>query len=281
VNEPDLTHPPQALVSPAHPKSAKADSLPRDAPFPETTDDVTTTFKIDGDTLVIDLRRRRTILSSAPCGGGLVRARYILNHQVPPNPVDHEAGGSWDDPSRYLSKVAARLGAHGPRVGLMTAVPMTKLVVLREQVDELWVEGFFTVGVSNAVRAGATMPHGAGHAGRATIGTINIILVTNGRLTASAMVGVVQVLTESKTAVLLEEAVTAWDGSPGATGTGTDAVVVASGDGPAVRYSGTHTVLGAMIGKVVSQGMREGLSRYRTWASQHKWAGCSGNTEAR
>ena len=30
----DLTHPPQALFSPAHPESAKADSLPGDAPFP-------------------------------------------------------------------------------------------------------------------------------------------------------------------------------------------------------------------------------------------------------
>ena len=232
-------------------------------------DDITTTFRIDGDTLIVDLGRRRTILSSAPCGGGMVRARFILNHQVPVHPIDHEASGPrepYGDPARYLSRVAVRLGVHGPRVGLMTAVPMSKLVVSRERVDALWVEGFLTVGVSNAVRAGAGVSGGGEQPGSAAAGTINIILVTNARLTGSAMVGVVQVLTESKTAVLLEEGVSAWDGSPGATGTGTDAVVVASGDGPTVRYSGTHTVMGELIGTVVSRGVRQGLRRYRDWA---------------
>ena len=284
MHEPHLTHPPQALVSPAHPESAKADSLPGDAPFPEAYDAVTTAFRIDGETLIIDLGRRRTILSSAPCGGGIVRARYILNHQVPLHPIDGEVCGArqfYGDPARYLSKVAARVGAHGPRVGLMTAVPMTKLVVSREQVDALWMEGFLTVGVSNAVRAGGGVSGGGQRTESAAAGTINIILVTNARLPASAMVGVVQVLTESKTAVLLEEGVSAWDGSPGATGTGTDAVVVASGDGPAVRYSGTHTIMGDIVGRVVSRGMREGLRRYREWASRDKAAVSLGNTEAR
>jgi iron complex transport system ATP-binding protein len=262
----------------------KADSLPGDAPFPEAHDDVTTTFRIDGETLVIDLGRRRTVLSSAPCGGGIVRARYILNHQVPLHPVGHEEGRSRDpygDPARYLSKVAAQVGAHGPRVGLMTAVPMRRLVVSREQVDALWVEGFLTVGVWNAVRAGAAVSGGGQRLGRSAAGTINVILVTNARLTASAMVGVVQVLTESKTAVLLEEGVSAWDGSPGATGTGTDAVVVASGDGPAVRYSGTHTIMGDLVGRVVSRGMREGLRRYREWASRDKASVSPEHTDSR
>ena len=247
-------------------------------------DDVTTTFRIEGDTLIIDLGRRRTILSSAPCGGGLVRARYILNHQVPRQPIDHpgrDARESRGDPSRYLSKLAARLGVDGPRVGLMTAVPMTKLVIVRERAEELWVEGFMTVGVSNAERAGATGAPAPGISRRATAGTINIILVTNARLTASAMVGVVQVVTESKTAVLLEGGVAAWDGSQGATGTGTDAAVVASGGGPAVRFSGTHTVMGGLVGKVVSDGVREGLRRYWAWAAQDKAAAHSGCTEVR
>ena len=59
-------------------------------------------------------------------------------------------------------------------------------------------------------------------------GTINVILVTNARLSAAAMVGMVQVATEAKTAVLLRAKVKSWTGRSGATGTGTDAVVVVS-----------------------------------------------------
>ncbi|MGH7228005.1 MAG: adenosylcobinamide amidohydrolase, partial [Nitrospiraceae bacterium] len=92
-------------------------------------------------------------------------------------------------------------------------------------------------------------------------GTINIILVTNARLASSALVGAVQVATESKTAVLLSKKVPSWTGSPGATGTGTDAVVVACGTGPRLRYSGTHTKIGEMIGRLVRRGVTEGLIR--------------------
>ena len=62
-----------------------------------------------------------------------------------------------------------------------------------------------TVGVTNAVRAGEprTLP------AKNRAGTINIILITNAALTVSAMVTAVQVITESKTAVLLDRRVRA------------------------------------------------------------------------
>ena len=73
--------------------------------------------------------------------------------------------------------------------------------------------------------------------------------------------------TESKTAELLSERVPSWTGLPGATGTGTDAVVVASGvqgEGMALRYSGTHTLFGEMIGRLVRRGVGEGLARWES-----------------
>ena len=113
----------------------------------------------------------------------------------------------------------------------------------------MWVECFCTVGVTNAVRAGEP----ASHDGRShrcdRIGTINIILVTNATLAVPAMVGAVQGATESKTAALVEKHVRSSSGLHFATGTGTDAIVVASSlDGRhRVQYSGTHTGLGSMI----------------------------------
>lgn len=230
-----------------------------------------THWTVKDHALLIDLGRTCRVLSSAPRGGGLVQARSIINHQVPDNPIqgaspspqiaDLSAVRRWGDPSRYLGRVAAALQAPPPTVGLMTAVLLDRLVVCREQEEDLWVEGFVTVGVTNAVKAGEP----ADLAGRQWLsqgaGTINIVLITNAALTVSAMVAAVQVATESKTAALLEAEVPSWTGRPGATGTGTDAVVIVGGDGPTVRYSGTHTTIGALIGRLVDRAVAEGLRR--------------------
>jgi adenosylcobinamide hydrolase len=227
-----------------------------------------TRFRVEQHTLLIDLGARRRVLSSAPRGGGLVRARFILNHQVPANPIMAQvrtAKSIWYDPAQYLGRLARRIGVDHRCVALMTAVSLTQLVTLREEQDGLWVEGFFTVGVSNAVRAGEPVVSPDGGRVRLGAGTINIILVTNARLSSSAMVGAVQVATESKTAVLLAKGVPSWTKRPGATGTGTDAVVIACGNGPTLRYSGTHTLIGAMFGRLVSRGVQEGLLRSGRW----------------
>jgi adenosylcobinamide hydrolase len=232
-----------------------------------------TTFTVRHETLMIDLGKQRTILSSAPRGGGLVRARYILNHQVPtdlvqpvtiPRPTSKRV---WGDPSRYLGRLATDLGMGSQCVALMTAVSLKDLVILREESADIWVEGFFTVGVSNAVRAGE--PNGAAErdAECSSLGTINIVLITNARLAIPAMVGAVQVATESKTATLLAESVPGYGGQS-ATGTGTDAIVIVNGEGPAHRYSGTHTKMGELIGRVVARGVLSGLLHYRQWALQ-------------
>ncbi len=226
-----------------------------------------TAYRIRRKTLIVDLGSVRSVLSSAPRSGGITRARYILNHQVANNPIggDHcgtDAGARCPDPSRTLSKLAASLGIRNKFVGLMTAVSLSDLVAIRVASEDLWVEGFVTVGTANAVRVGEPAIRSSRTNGPADPGTINVIVVTNVRLSVSAMVGVVQVATEAKTAVLLHAKVKSWTGRSGATGTGTDAVVVVSGNGPSSRYSGTHTIIGELVGRVVEAALTEGLARY-------------------
>lgn len=229
-----------------------------------------TAFQVKRKTLIVDLGGLRSVLSSAPRAGGITRARYILNHQVAANPIKKDScgGGSGArcaDPARTLSKLATSLGIRDKFVGLMTAVSLADLVTVRETYDQIWVEGFVTVGISNAVQAGEPVtPQQRSHSS-AHPGTINLILVTNARLSASAMVGMVQVATEAKTAVLLRAKVKSWTGRAWATGTGTDAVVVVSGNGPPMKYSGTHTILGELVGRVIVTAVTEGLARYVRW----------------
>lgn len=238
-----------------------------------------TRYLVEGGTLVIDLRGTKRVLSSAPCGGGLRSSRFILNHQVQGDPISSRSWPIGDvngkathcDPSTTLRLVASRLRLRGSLVGLMTAVPMKRVVKSRAEENGIWVECFATVGVTNAVRAGEPLDVAAAMDGANNAGTINIVVVTNAALASSAMVGAIQVVTESKTGVLRDQAVSCWTGRPGATGTGTDAVVIACahrGKGPSQRYSGMHTAIGAMIGQVVADGVRQGLELAKRWAAK-------------
>jgi adenosylcobinamide hydrolase len=226
-----------------------------------------TVFRVKRKTLIVDLGSLRPILSNAPKAGGMTRARYVLNHQVAANPINSNNQGvrtslRCPDPARTLSALATSLGIRDKCVGLMTAVSIADVVTMREAYDQIWVEGFVTVGTSNAVRAGEPVTLCQLTNSPTHPGTINVILVTNARLSAAAMVGVVQVATEAKTAVLLRAKVKSWTGRSAATGTGTDTVVVVSGNGPSLRYSGTHTVLGELVGRVIGTAVTEGLALY-------------------
>ncbi len=222
------------------------------------TRDFVSSFSVERSTLIIRFPQPRRVLSSAVLGGGLGLCEYILNHQLPSGlPAENWV---FENPAVYLRTVARDLGLTGRGVGLMTAVPMDRLVCWRMQSRDLWVEAFITVGTANAVRAGdpatADTPVSAG--------TINIILVTNTDLSVPAMVEAVQVATEAKAAAFAEAKVISKVTGTTATGTGTDAIVIVAGHERRVQYAGTHTRSGEMVGRVVLEGVGEGLRR-RAW----------------
>jgi adenosylcobinamide hydrolase len=239
-----------------------------------TSTRIHTRYRVIGQTLVIDLAGLKRVLSSAPQGGGLTLASYVLNHQVEANPsATGDQSKTFTDPAHFLRKVAFRLGIRSRTVGLMTAVPMTQLVTARVASEGLWVECFATVGVTNAVRAGEWPQHCSHHDRPGKPGTINLILLTNSSLSHAAMVGVVQVATEAKTGVLRDHGVPCCRKGMAATGTGTDAVVIACrlrGQGPSHIYSGTHTIMGALVGQAVANCVTRGLAKAKTWRKSHQ-----------
>ncbi len=226
-----------------------------------------TSFVVQERTLIISFAKPRLTISSAVLGGGMRKTRVIINHQV-----DEEASFKAQapdrarihaDPQRYLARVITRLTGMRGGIGLMTAVDLRQLVLKRVQSGPLWIEGFFTVGITNAVRVGEPVDDRLSSKHTNALGTINMILITNASLPPSALVGAIGVATESKTAVMLERSIKSWTGRQGATGTGTDSVVFVSGSGPRLRFSGTHTKLGELIGRVVRAGVERGLQRIR------------------
>jgi len=220
------------------------------------------------------LVRPHRVLSSDPVDGGLREdLEGVFNHRsCDEDDAEHEffsaAGG---DAARYKRIVCRRYGlAPGRCILLGTGARMENASVRCEGADDLHVATVVTAGVSNAVRAGdpasvRETAHGfeAVEGGPAPSGgTINILLFIGRELTPAALVEAVMTATEAKAAALQDLSVRSRYGEGAATGTGTDQIAVAAGLGGARLHSaGTHTALGACIGRVVRCGVLEALAR--------------------
>ncbi|WP_282936665.1 adenosylcobinamide amidohydrolase [Paenibacillus sp. RC67] len=118
-----------------------------------------------------------------------------------------------------------------------------------------------TVGLGNKARAGAVKD-----VNELFPGTINIITVVDGMLTDAAMINGVITATEAKTAALQDADIRVNDSQEIATGTTTDAIIIAATQkGPSFRYAGTATQLGYCIGRTVYEAVKYSIQRYNIW----------------
>ncbi|GKS09003.1 hypothetical protein YDYSY3_00030 [Paenibacillus chitinolyticus] len=151
---------------------------------------------------------------------------------------------------------AADRDSANPVNGIGAAEPAAAAAAAAAADTGIAVSAWVTVGYSNMARAGRGLPASA-----LFPGTINIIVAVEGELTDEAMVNAVITATEAKAAALQDLGVALEDGS-GATGTTTDAVLIASTQrGRLHRYAGTATYLGHMIGRSVYEAaMQSGMA---------------------
>jgi adenosylcobinamide hydrolase len=171
------------------------------------------------------------VVSSAPWHGGMYRTKTIVNVAVPMyfrEPVP-----------RFFRRFERQTGYRNV-VGLLTAVDVRTTAVRRSRIGTVAISS----GVSNSSR----------------VGTINAIVILAGRPSNAAMVEAVKVVTEAKVAALVDLDIRSGDGR--ATGTSTDAVVIATEDrGGAFDYCGPATSRGRAIGRMVASAIRDGLAR--------------------
>lgn len=220
--------------------------------------------------LVVELPGLCETVSSAPLGGGFGRYRYILNRSVDKNwraddpsndpnddfsdnPDPHTAKPT--DPRTDTARYAERLGLPAAQtVGLITAVSMADLTYAGVEREGWRVHTLVTAGVGNAAAAGGRFPLDEPHAG-----TVNLVVLIEGRLSPSALVGTVQTATEAKVAAFRAAGVTTRFGET-ATGTTTDTVTVVSlAAKPRSLYAGTATVPGFLVAQTVYKALAAAL----------------------
>jgi adenosylcobinamide hydrolase len=218
--------------------------------------------------LVLVFPEKRLSLSSFD---GLVLASAAVNHSAHPRlwekvgqefmGEDGRGGKNYVEHIRH--RLAGDLGLDAASITKIdTAVDMKNLAVVTQVLAPLTLTVLVTAGAeTNALRAGTDL--GSYLEGEEPPGTINIIMLTNARLTVGAMARAMITATEAKTAALQDLNVPSCY-TPGvqATGTGTDSIIVVSGaDGPLTTYTGGHSRIGGMIGQAVYAAVIEALGQ--------------------
>jgi len=206
-------------------------------------------IEIDSEAVVVTAASLLTVLSSAVAGGGLGRARAIVNLHVSKH-------CPWGDADLRLDAFAARRALPAPRVGLLTAAWTERAQVAAESAHGIDALVVATVGLSNPVAAGWSPPV------TGPPGTINTIVVVDAAVEPPALVNLALTVTEVKTLVLAAAGLRGDDGH-GASGTSTDAVVVAAtGRGATARFGGPISDAGWVVARAARTALAEGVRRW-------------------
>jgi len=205
-------------------------------------------------TLVVNLAEPMSAISTLE--GFRNGITMVGNHYLPPP--------SWNlvhlmGPNQFGQKVMKTLG-YDPKTSslLFTGADMRNLAIKQASYKAMTVYALVTAGVrSNAVRMGA-------ETGRYyEPGTINIIIMSNMELSRRAMTRAIISATEGKTAALQDLDIRS-KSDPAllqATGTGTDNILVVSGQGQKIDNAGGHSKMGELIAKTVYQGVMEAVDK--------------------
>lgn len=198
-------------------------------------------YHIDDTGLILTFDAPRQVVSTAPYHGGFIEAKHIYNYKVDSTAFSGKESYSIEETFAHLSLAK---GLEGPLVGLMTAAKIPSFVTETWDSQDFCADIFISAGLSNAMRAGDDI--GKSY----DIGTINTILILHQRFSAHGLIEAIAMLTEAKAAVLQDLGVLSYTSGRQATGTGTDAVLVANGQGIDTPFCGKHTAVGRDLARL-------------------------------
>lgn len=146
-----------------------------------------------------------------------------------------------------------------------TGVDIDDFALSEESFAEFRICVFVTAGVmSNALRIGVDEGRNLEREGKfETLGTINIIALTNASLSEGAMVRSIITATEAKIVALQDLDIrSSYSPHYQATGTGTDQVMIVSGLGPKIHYMGGHSKMGELLARAVTAATKEAIRKH-------------------
>ncbi len=209
-------------------------------------------FDFINKTLIIDFRESMSVISTLE--GQRRNINTVGNHYSSPQywAVGHQGGLKGHQKRVYDVLQKSEKDA----CFLFTAADMDNLAITNVTFKELVVYALVTAGVeSNAMRM--AKDQGSFY----EPGTINMIIMTNMKLTPRAMARAIISATEAKTSALLDMDIRSsyHEGAYRATGTGTDNIIVVEGAGVQLDNAGGHTKLGELIARSVYDGVQKAV----------------------
>lgn len=203
---------------------------------------------LDRPWLEFDLGAQMQVLSWALDRPGLVRARRILWREVRNADLPQDLDvGAW-----LADELAAR-GAEDA-VTFLTSRDIRAHDIASARAGAVHAQAVATVGLSNAERVGHRVDR-TGH----DWGTINVALHVDCGLSEAALLELLAIAVQARTAAVMDVNLPLAPGR--ATGTGTDCVAVAAPQG-AGQYAGLHTDAGEAAGRAVYDAVLAGA---RCW----------------
>jgi adenosylcobinamide amidohydrolase len=214
---------------------------------------------LENNVLAVLSRKELSTVSSAIYNGGFKKVKAILNVQAPEEYSDQQLHM---DPQKVIVESAKKLGISENFVGMITAAAVDKFALVTK------TDGDVTVSVAATAvdPEGNTCSHAESAGETITVeemtGTINIMVVIDGNPTESCMVSTVITATEAKAAVMWELDIRSRYSGEVATGTITDAIIVAkTSRGEPIVYGGPASKLGQLVGYCTRKAVKEAVMR--------------------
>jgi len=196
-------------------------------------------------------------VSSAIYNGGFKKTKAILNVQAPEELSDRQLH---ENPQKFIIESAKKIGISENFVGMVTAAAVDKFALVTKKDGDLTV----TVTATAVDPEGNTCSHAETAGETITVeempGTINIMVIIDGNPTESCLVSTVLTATEAKAAALWELDIRSRYSGDVATGTITDAIIVAKTNrGAPVVYGGPASKLGQLVGYCTRKAVKEAV----------------------
>lgn len=198
-------------------------------------------------------------VSSAFYNGGHKQINAVLNVGVPEGYNDRSLHL---DPLELIKSSAAKLGITTDYLAMVTAAKISNYSLVTQEVDDFSVSVASTAGCKHGESSGEEMDVQEIH------GTINVIVLIDGKPTESCMVASVITATEAKSAALRDLDVRSLYTGDSATGSITDSVtIVSTNKGKTISYGGPASKLGKLVGFCTRKAVAEALIKQEPfWA---------------